>query len=236
MNNKPYIFQEAGTGVAWPTFRYLTADVGWVWNADQETWLRENTGIREYKIVGPMVYSLPSPEPLARPTNGTLNTLVFDVTPSADDHLQQVFGPYVDLYLNALNCTNFIRDILDACKRLGRGKYSIAVKQKNRPFKGKASEYLNFLAKQFESGELQLVDLDADLFDLISAYDLVISFPFTSANYVAQKLGIPSVYYDPTGRLRCNFPMLENMEFIQDPKQLSEVILKLQQRKVQKSG
>ena len=50
---------------------------------------------------------------------------------------------------------------------------------------------------------------------MLSDCDLVIAMPFTSVNYFADVIGLPSIYYDPTGRLKHNYVLGDNMAYIQ---------------------
>lgn len=69
------------------------------------------------------------------------------------------------------------------------------------------------------------VNTDHDLYDLIGASDLVISIPYTSINFMADQIGVPSIFYDPTGCLVNNFSMLQNMSFIQGRPALEKYLL-----------
>jgi polysaccharide biosynthesis PFTS motif protein len=67
------------------------------------------------------------------------------------------------------------------------------------------------------------------MYSLITKSHLVIVYPFSSPAYVADSVGVPTIYYDPTGSIvRCDFsdpPSL--IQFANTRKKLHELSLKV---------
>ena len=58
---------------------------------------------------------------------------------------------------------------------------------------------INLMMKQ---KNVSVIDPEIAASRMIQNSDIVISFPFTSTAIIAEKLGKPSAYYDPTGLLK----------------------------------
>ena len=62
---------------------------------------------------------------------------------------------------------------------------------------------------------------------MISGCDFIIVVPWSSPAYVAQSLGIPAIYYDPSGELLPTFDQLPGIEFASGPEALLKVMRRL---------
>ena len=60
--------------------------------------------------------------------------------------------------------------------------------------------YLRQLEKLYEVG-WTFISPEVSARKVIAAADLAISYPFTSTALIAEDLGIPSIYYDPSGTI-----------------------------------
>ena len=87
--------------------------------------------------------------------------------------------------------------------------------------------FFDYLNELNTSRKIELIDSNKNIFNLIGACDIAISFPFTSTNYVADFLKVPSVYFDPTATvLNQNFSDSPSLIcFANSPKGLLDICI-----------
>ena len=100
---------------------------------------------------------------------------------------------------------SFLDDVLFVTKEVGRIngiKLDVILKHKRVPSPQHDHTYFEYVSKLCrENAGLQLAEEDANLFALINSCDLVVAIPYASPAYIANYLGIPSVFYDPTNEV-----------------------------------
>ena len=250
INNKFHLLSDKFSEAVFLAWKYLFLDFGYAWNLDQASWLRKNTGIKFVSISGPMLYRLPpAPRGLNSKVNKKFEVVIFDNTINSAEHYAEIFGKYSAPYnyTTGTMAISFLRDIVGSIASISRlsdaYKFRIRIKVKRRQsstpsflqsllpnqLRGSRnsldSEYQTVVNNYLLSGRMSNVNTDHDLYDLIGASDLVISIPYTSINFMADQIGVPSIFYDPTGCLVNNFSMLQNMSFIQGRPALEKYLL-----------
>lgn len=168
----------------WP--RYL------VWDDYQADFVRRATdGAAHLDVVGPIWFQ-GSAEKI-KPPQG-FSVAVFDVTPfrvskySTLGLASEYFTPSV--------ATAFLVDIASVVERFS----GTIVWKRKRNIGRTAHPYYRSVAERLgEKSGLMVVDAEVSAFNVIQACDITISYPFTSTAILAQYMGKPTVYYDPTG-------------------------------------
>lgn len=191
------------TGVANPYHSFLTADRFAVWNEEQRHWLR-SLGYPEDKItaVGAVVFCK-FPVRAAK-GDSVIRISLFDVIPS-DNRVVLPKGRVAN-YLSLKNMCAFVDDTFKAAEQvLGPGKFEILVKPKRRAPHDDA-KYWEFLSKAFSnSAAVRVLEPETSPVKIIAESDAVISIPFTSTSWIGMEYGIPSCFYDPTGKIASTF-------------------------------
>ena len=238
VNNKVPVLDDKYCEAVHLCWRYLALDFGWAWNLDQAEWLRNNTRISSILVSGPMLYRVPPTLHVTNPKHSPIfDILIFDNTIATAGHYADCYGKHSPQYPDAKMAISFLDDIVEsvaAARRVSSG-YEIRMRLKVKrlrlikttywqallPYQTRNSrdnldsDYQTILSKYLSSGTFGNVEAGADLYALLVACNLVISIPYTSINFMADQIGVRSVYYDPTGRLVNNFAMQKNMQFVQ---------------------
>jgi polysaccharide biosynthesis PFTS motif protein len=168
----------------WP--RYL------VWNEYQADFLKRVTGKSVNSIeVGPIWFSS-NTKPVEQ--LGGQCIALFDVTPFRRSRFCQL-GMNVEFYTPEV-VNAFVRDVTEVAYQVGA---EVLWKRKRNIGKLAHPKYHGFIESlNYENG-VRLVDPDTSAIRVIQASQVVVSMPFTSTALIAKSLGIPSVYYDPSG-------------------------------------
>jgi polysaccharide biosynthesis PFTS motif protein len=168
----------------WP--RYL------VWNEHQTDFLKRVTGKSVNSIeVGPIWFSS-NTKPVEQ--QGGQCIALFDVTPFRRLRFCQL-GLNVEFYTPEV-ANAFVRDVTEVANQFGA---EVLWKRKRNVGKLAHPKYRGFVESlNYENG-VRLVDPDTSAIRVIQASQVVVSMPFTSTALIAKSLGIPSVYYDPSG-------------------------------------
>lgn len=212
-----------------PPLRWIRVDTHWVWTSALARYLRKHAhGDREIEVVGPIIWQLPE---LGERDSSVLKVLAFDVPAVSDAVMLEQVGEMSNYY-HPENLCSFITDIAALKGPLERAlglPVSIAVKMKRSMRPQYVSDYFDFIERLYASGMLQAVNLSDNLYSVISRSDLVIAYPFTSPAYLAEWLGVPAIFYDPTRSLmRDDFCESEEaVRFARGPEELLTVSLAL---------
>lgn len=223
-NWRPLRKVEGDEASHFPTTRWIRADEHWVWTESFATFLREVlTGTMH--VVGPILFRLPSRLP---PDPSRFVVLVFDV-PAVSDAIMIDPNGEIDNYFHPDRLCAFLRDIVSLKApleaRLGRA-VTIRLKMKRGYQPDYAREYYTFVDDLVARGEIELAEPRDNLFELVSTGTLAISYPFTSAAYVAEAMQIPSIYYDATGLMVSqDFSARGCVAFARRPAELAEALV-----------
>jgi len=195
-NWKPVVFKADGVTSDIPFLRWLRVDVHWVWTAGFGAYLLKLSGRGSFHAVGPIVWRMPSATQVAKAPN---EIVVFDVSPYSDaTAMSYCESPNFNSPANLLR---FLGDILavraDWHARTGQW-LNLRVKTKRGYNPAYDRPYFDRLEQLHANGEILLEPHATDIYTLIGACSAVIAYPFTSPPYIADVLGVPSIYYDPT--------------------------------------
>lgn len=182
-----------------PSLRWIRADVHWVWTKTFAAYLRTLVP-GDVRAVGPIVWRLPE---TAERTKGITAVTVFDVPAVSDEVMIDPNGEITN-HFHPDRLRRFIEDLFAfraaLADRIGR-PVSLRLKMKRGFRPDYAKEYYDYIDEVVAQGRVEIVEPVDNLFSLISQSDFVIAYPFTSPLYVAEAIGVPSVYYDPSGAL-----------------------------------
>lgn len=169
-----------------------------VWDKYQKKTLLENSNLIKSKIssIGPMLNQTQyRKQNLTLPDN---YISVFDITPvRLSSNLTNIFSIITPNYMN-----KFLKDILDVCQDLDLNMIHKKKKQINTKLLSK--KYYNFLNLLEKNKRYLSLENNISVEYLIKNSKLVISFPYTSTSIIAKKLGVPTIYYDPSGLIDIN--------------------------------
>ncbi|MDO8652921.1 MAG: hypothetical protein Q7R66_12100 [Undibacterium sp.] len=208
-----------------PGLRWIRVDVHWVWTNTYAKYLRSLISRGIVEAVGPVVWSVPE---ISNPANQEIQVIVFDVPPFSDQVALECGE--ISNYFNPKNLTLFIEDLLKLKKRLESIfvlPVVLVVKMKRNYNPAYDLKYYKYLEMLGALGQIRLVSCTSNIYSLISTGRLVIAYPFTSPAYIADSLGVPSIYYDPTDAIfRNDFPDDASMiEFAAGSEQLFDKAL-----------
>lgn len=195
-NWKPVVFLADGVESDIPLLRWVRVDAHWVWTEAFGAYLRAQSGQANFHAVGPIVWRMPPAEPA---TQDPAEIVVFDVSPYSDaTAMSYCESPN---YNSPANLQRFIGDILafraDWQAHTGQ-RLNLRVKTKRGYNPAYDRPYFDYLEQLHAAGAIQLEPHASDIHALIRASRVVLAYPFTSPPYIADVLGVPSIYYDPT--------------------------------------
>ena len=124
--------------------------------------------------------------------------LIFDVTPRSLTWSALLGIP--PTYYQPSIVKSFVSDIIRVCKRHGI-KVAIKSKKKFSGYRSPSVPYQRFIEKSVSDGDLIIVNDEISAERHLARSIGAISIPFTSTAIIAKKMGLPSVYYDPTAKL-----------------------------------
>lgn len=214
LNSSTLKFKDDPVAAAHPGIRHLRADLIWIWDAFYEKVLKHEGIFCRTQVVGPILWYLPK-EILARRNSELRRLCVFDVSPMTKEAL--LSRGMLGGYYNAQTMKSYLDDVLAAAdevkKQLGC-EVEIVLKHKRTRTPAHDDSYFSYVNKLCESNDhLRLVGEDVNLFALIAESDLVVVIPYSSPGYVANYLGIPALFYDPTNEILTTNEIVFPMRF-----------------------
>lgn len=91
------------------------------------------------------------------------------------------------------------------------------------------SRYFEHVERLDSMGEIELQPQDINIYECISSSRVVIAYPFSSVGYIAEALGKPAVYYDPSATVIrqdfCDEP--SSIEFVNSREGLFKIVISL---------
>jgi polysaccharide biosynthesis PFTS motif protein len=166
-----------------------------VWDEYQADFVQRAVGeTANISIVGPIWFHTSAQ---AIPTLPPKTVAVFDVQP-ARDAWYNTLGIEFDYY-TAINAIQFLSDIHKVLKSFDA---VMSLKRKRKIGRLAHSKYRNFVEKFDDHGNFITIDPDTSANQLIECCVASISTPFTSTAIIANELGKPTCYYDPTGLIQ----------------------------------
>lgn len=197
----------------WPVY--------WVWNYDQEIFLKQNVISKKEIFIKGIIPFLSTKRDMRLQIpkkNNKASLLVFDVQP-----FRSSIYPYkassVDYYSQD-NAILFLNSVNNFAKK---NNLNVFIKRKryNPNVSKKYIRKINELTRKDN-----WYDLNTSL-DPVAAVNLInpkisISMPFTSTAYITKQENIPTLFYDVTGQLDNSFYELNEIELISSEKKLFE--------------
>jgi hypothetical protein len=202
LNSSTLKFKDDPVAAAHPGIRHLRADLIWIWDAFYEKVLRHEGVFCRIQVVGPILWYLPK-NILARRNSQVCRLCVFDVSPMTKEAL--LSRGMLGSYYSAQTMKSYLDDILVAADELQKQlgcEVEIVLKHKRTRTPAHDDSYFSYVNELCESNDhLRLVGEDLNLFSLITESDLVVVIPYSSPGYVANYLGVPALFYDPTNEI-----------------------------------
>lgn len=197
-NNSPFTFKHSAEPVDFPLFRNISVDVMWVWDKTQAETLKKMGVQADMRIAGPILWSLPA---LSKPPeDGAFHIALFDVTPFTPEWERSTGYPFY--YYNTGNMLVFIDMVVRVSNDVARDldtRVRIIYKAKRWPAPVHDKRYLDRIKAMSETGgDFSSVPPETNLFTLVSSCHAAICIPFTSPAIVADGLGVPAIYFDPS--------------------------------------
>lgn len=209
-----------------PQLRWIRVDKHWVWTKSFSQYLKGILQTVSIEVVEPILFFLPRPKEVSREKQIIIS--VFDVSPFSDNVALQT-GETKN-YFNIKNLILFVEGVISLRDTL-QDYFNLPVNLRLKTKRGFKSDYeksfFDYLNELHASRKIELIDSNKNIFNLIDASDIVISYPFTSTNYVADFLRVPSVYFDPTATvLNQNFSDSPSLiSFANSPKSLLDICM-----------
>ncbi|MSQ55907.1 MAG: hypothetical protein EXR31_11125 [Betaproteobacteria bacterium] len=178
-----------------PSMRLLRAHQFWVWTPGHAELLAREGIAAQMHVAGPILW-----EP-ARHDHGPRENAwisVFDVTPLTPEATRELgfFGNYYTTD-NLLAFLDGIEGAVDAMSGAG-GRLPLVIKAKRNPTFRHDPRYLNRLE---EGTVFRQLDPSTSALSVVAKSAAVIVYPFSTVAYIADWLGVPVIYFDPTGKL-----------------------------------
>jgi polysaccharide biosynthesis PFTS motif protein len=192
----------------WPNY--------WVWNKEQFDFIKRVTSFDgNIKIVGPILAGNNSYQSeISLPKK---SVTVFDVQPQRDFKYQLLCEP-TEYYIPEVT-NQFLDDIFCIVKR---NRATMVYKGKRNIGKMAHYKYRAKMNKLSLEKEFLMIDSDNNAESVTAVSNCVISFPFTSTALIGKLQGIPSVYYDPTGKIDKFDPAAYGIPIISGPSELDK--------------
>jgi polysaccharide biosynthesis PFTS motif protein len=196
----------------WP--RYL------VWDLYQADFVRECAGRgANVQIVGPIWFH--SSEERV-PPHASPSIAVFDVQPFREA-IYRSFALPIEYYTPRV-AIGFLTDISNAINSFG-GR--VLWKRKRNIGRSLHPTYRKYLDCLCQQAYVVAVDPNISAVRVIESASAVVSMPFTSVAIIAQAIGKPTVYYDPTGIIRKDDPAAHGVQVISGRRELSEWVVQV---------
>jgi hypothetical protein len=201
---KPISYRAGGIESDTPNLRWIRIGTLWLWTQALADYARRLIPETRIEVVGPILWYLPE---MVSPPRDRIRIAIFDVPALTDDVALSV-GLFPNYY-RAAHLSSFLDDIIGLKAGLEERFHlpvSFVLKTKRQYHSTNDRSYFDYLEHLGLNGAITLVHYETNMYALISESHLVMAYPFSSPAYVADALGIPSIYYDPTDTIvRCDF-------------------------------
>lgn len=226
LNSSTLVFRDDPVATVHPGIRHLRADLICTWDASYEQALNRDGVFCETQVVSPILWYLPKTVP-ARRNTAVCRLCVFDVSPMTREAL--LGRGMLGSYYTAETMKLFLGDVLAAAQEVTRQfgcEVEIVLKHKRTPTPLHDRSYFNYVNELCASySYLRLAEEDSNLFSLISECDLAVAIPYSSPAYVANYLGIPALFYDPTNEILPTNKVFPQVRFVAGRERLAKVII-----------
>lgn len=186
-NWKPISYRENEVDSDVPNLRYMRADVHWVWTEAFAEYIQRLCGACEVKVIGPILWQMPQP---SKKISTALQIAVFDV-PAISDKAMLEYGE-ISNYFVYENIFKFLQDI-SLIRQMLKERINLDVQIVLKIKRGYVksvyqAKYYDLIERLENNGLIKILPPESNIYKIILDSDLVISYPFTSINYVADYL------------------------------------------------
>ncbi len=224
-NTIPIVYAVDGLKADLPNYRHMRVDESWVWTNAYADYLKSLSVQGLIHIVGPVLWQLPVLSEAEKKSNDEVVLVVFDVTPVTDNFADKV--GFLGNYYSAANMQAFLNDVeyvRGTLEHVSQQRVKVKLKHKRAYATSHDSAYIDLVARLHTAGNVELVPYNENIYSLIASADMAIVVPYSSPAYVADALGVPSVFFDPTGEILPIFDSSEHIYFAAGKDALVQVI------------
>jgi polysaccharide biosynthesis PFTS motif protein len=202
--NAPFAFVHKDDGIIsdLSEYRGIRADNIWVWTKYFANHLKSIGVDSKFHVIGPIMWYLP--EGKVQNPRSHIVISVFDVSPKSDSILKTIGYENIYMYYSLENMSRFLLEIIKVVNFLEmstNNRIEIVLKHKKECRESDNSQYFDLVRRLVDENKVTLVKPHENIFSVISNSDVVVSFPYTSTAYIADHMGIPSIYFDPVKEL-----------------------------------
>jgi len=169
-----------------------------VWDQQQENYLKKFCPYAAYIQIGYVDFS--GIKFISKSKLKVQRLAVFDITPTRPTYYTMLGFAISPYYSEKLNLT-FLHDIIEV---FNSDNWEILWKRKRNVDKKFISETFNQKQLNIVRNKINIIDPNIAARSLVESSDAVISIPFTSTAILGKINGIPSVYYDASGKIQQN--------------------------------
>ncbi len=221
-NTTPFTFAADPIRAPLPNNRHIVVDESWVWTEGYANYLTQLGIPGRFHVVGPIMWYLPKQQYIARDYQ-QIRVAIFDISPVRPETERDLGLSYN--YYHTRNCIEFIEGIV-ATKNDLLAKFGINInlylKHKRSQHQIHDPEYTSFI-EGLNAEVINLVPADSDIYELIAGCHLILVMPYSSPAYVADMLGVPAIYYDPSQELLPTYESGTHIHFASGRQQLLEL-------------
>lgn len=225
-NSIPLILKGDDFTADLPNYRHMFVDVHWVWTQGFRRHILNQFGhMQRVEVVGPVTWYLP--EPPTKKLNG-FNIAAFDVTPISDNVAESI-GLLANYY-NPVTAIGFLNGLLKSAANLREMQgvdCTIQLKHKRSYSLTHDQGYIELVSRLHKRGEINLIPFDINIYSFILDCDVVVVIPNSSPSYIANSLGVPCIYFDPTMEIQPTFEPVSGVSFASGSGALCEQIINI---------
>ena len=159
-------------------------DAHLVWNSYQADFL-ESLGVHGVFVVGSIIFQ---PRIEIDLENSFFSILFTDVTPTSEES-------YFYNSQMSISTLQTIVDVVDEIKVESGIDIKLYLKPKRSYSTFHSKEYVNLVKSLIKSKKMILLHPNSNLYEVVSQSKFLISTPYTSTNFIASDLNIPSAYF-----------------------------------------
>lgn len=197
-NSIPLVYRWDGLVSHVPQHQLMHVDVHWTWTSGFAAYLRSVNPCSTTIVAGPIVWYLPEKR-RPRVAKDRAVLAVFDVTPLEDKAARDYgIGEY---YYRRATMESFLQTIIELRTAIERQlgiQASIRLKHKREFSPLHDKQYIDWVARLVADGTIERSPVNENLFELVAGSTAVFVPPYSSPAYLADALGVPAIYFDPT--------------------------------------
>ncbi len=197
----------------------MTWDNVFLWSELHKKLLEKQCQKTKFNLVSPIYYF----DNTKKDVEISNYLAVFDLVPYRP-FFEATFYQNHNFYISYPNLKKYIEDILEITSQKN---ILIGFKSSKNILNGNKNKFdqrYKYFLKNKISDRFKYFSNDVSPFKLIRNSKCVISFPWTSTAVIAQKMGKPSIFYDPTEKLCNNDRGKHDIKFIQNKDELKNYI------------